>query len=80
MSSQEDLSERCADIIGGIIGKKPIFRAASTDCNIPLSLEVPAVSIGVYRGALAHTRGEWVEKASLTPGLEVGIRIALMLI
>jgi len=77
--SQDDLSERCAEIIGGVIGKKPIFRAASTDCNIPLSLGVPAVSIGVYRGALSHTRGEWVEKASLIPGLEVGIKIALML-
>ena len=32
----------------------------STDCNIPLSMGIPAVCFGVYEGQGAHTRSEWV--------------------
>ena len=55
------------------------FKSASTDCNIPLSLGIPAMCIGVYAGAGSHTRQEWVEKASLIPGLEIAIRVAAAL-
>ena len=34
--------------------------AGSTDCNIPLSLGIPAVCVGVVAGAGAHTREEYV--------------------
>lgn len=62
------------------VTKEPVyFKSASTDCNIPLSLGIPAVCIGVYNGGGAHTRQEWVEKASLVPGLEIAIRSALAL-
>ena len=79
MEKQHSLRDRCARVIESVIGKAPIFRSASTDCNIPLSLGIPAVSVGVYRGALSHTRDEWVEKASLTPGLMAGIGFVMML-
>ena len=32
-----------------------VFSAASTDANLPLSLGIPAVCLGITRGALAHT-------------------------
>lgn len=59
------------------VAQKPLYtRSSSTDCNIPLSLGIPAVCIGVYTGAGVHTREEWVLKSSLQPGLELAIRAA----
>ena len=63
-------------VISDVIGMPVNTKAASTDCNIPLSLGIPAVCIGVYFGEGAHTRQEWVRKDSLKPGLEVAIRVA----
>ena len=59
------------------IVKGPItVKSSSTDCNIPLSMGIPALCVGVYNGGGMHTREEWVEKASLKPGLELAIRVA----
>lgn len=61
--------------------KAPIsFKSASTDCNIPLSLGIPALCIGVYKGGGTHTREEWLKKSSLIPGLEVAIKTTLALL
>ena len=49
----------------------------STDCNIPLSLGIPATCFGLYRGAGAHTREEWLEIDSLLPGLKLGLSTVL---
>lgn len=43
-------------------------RNGSTDCNIPLSLGIPAICFGVCRGSGAHTREEKLEIASLHDG------------
>ena len=45
--------------------------AGSTDCNIPLSLGIPSVCVGSFRGAGAHTREEYVETDSLEEGYKV---------
>ncbi len=72
----DDLEAIIEPILEEII-KKPVgYASSSTDCNIPLSLGIPAICVGVYNGAGAHTREEWVEKKSLVPGLEFGIKIA----
>ena len=62
-----------------VIGKPVSRRSASTDCNIPLSLGIPSLCIGcsTYKGA--HTREEWLDKASVIPGLEIAIKAALAL-
>ena len=65
--------------IEAVIGSPVALKSSSTDCNIPLSLGIAALCIGVYRGAGSHTREEWVQKASLVPGLEVAIRTAYKL-
>jgi acetylornithine deacetylase/succinyl-diaminopimelate desuccinylase-like protein len=44
---------------------------------VPLSLGIPAHTVGTVEGDLLHTREEWVEKASLPQGLAV--IMALML-
>lgn len=52
-------------------------RIASTDANIPLSLGVPAVSIGGGgEGGGIHTRGEWYDAR----GRELGLRRLILLL
>ncbi len=59
-----------------VIGEKFTNRiysngSASTDCNVFLANGVNAICFGVYEGHGAHTRAEWVQKASLPIGLEM---------
>jgi tripeptide aminopeptidase len=50
---------------------------ASTDANVPLSLSLPAVSIGAGgRGGGAHTRDEWYQP----DGREFGLRRILLIL
>ena len=70
-------TEESAALIRSITGEEPDLCDASTDSNIPLSLGIPANTIGAVRGGLAHTREEWIAKDSLTPGL--ALVLALML-
>lgn len=52
-------------------------RSGSTDCNIPLSMGIPSLSLGCYRGDGAHTRGEYVEASSLHAGLQFAYDLIL---
>ncbi len=52
-------------------------RSSSTDANIPLSLGIPAVCVGVCDGGGAHTREEWLIKESLKPGVAIGLELIL---
>ncbi len=51
--------------------------SGSTDCNIPMSLGVPAVCIGNCMGNGTHTREEKVLKSSLVKGLKITTHILL---
>ena len=53
------------------------LRSGSTDCNIPLSMGIPSLSLGCYRGEGAHTRGEYVEISSLHAGLQFAYDLIL---
>ena len=75
----EQMAQICEGIIHEVAGLQAHRKSSSTDCNIPLSLGIPSLCIGVYAGGGAHTREEWVEKASLVPGLEVGIKSVMSL-
>ncbi len=52
-------------------------KAGSTDCNIPLSMGIPAVTLGVYMGAKSHTREEYVEISSIPVGLKIAADLIL---
>ena len=52
-------------------------RSGSTDCNVPLSMGIPAICVGCYEGAGAHTREEHVSISSLLPGLRFGCDMVL---
>ena len=66
-----------AGVIRAVTGQEPQFAASSTDSNIPLSLGIPANTIGTVAGGLAHTRQEWVDLASLPTGLTLALSLML---
>lgn len=66
-----------ADVIGTWYHDEIDFNAYSTDSNVPLSLGIRANTVGTVRGALAHTREEWIELASLSDGLKVALALML---
>ncbi len=57
------------------LGVRAVLDCASTDANIPLSIGIPAVSIGAGgRGGGAHTPAEWFHP----DGREIGLRRILL--
>ena len=52
-------------------GVKCNLTSGSTDCNIPLSLGIPAVCVGTHIGYGAHTREEKLLKSSVNKGLKI---------
>ena len=46
------------------------FTASSTDANLPLSLGIPALCLGITRGGLAHTVKEYIDIAPIPDGLK----------
>ena len=66
-------------VIETAIGGPVMLHSGSTDCNIPLSLGIPALCVGANIHEGIHTREEWVEKDSLLTGLAIAIRLGLAL-
>ena len=66
-------------VLREVINEQPVYESGSTDCNIPLSLGIPAITIGVYQGDGTHTRAERLKKVSLISGFEIGLKFALNL-
>ena len=77
MQKETDLMDRAARATRDHYGIAPSFRSGSTDCNIPLSMGIPAVCIGCAEGQGAHTREEYVQINSLKPGLGVAFQLIL---
>lgn len=65
----DEMIGRAHEATQRIYGRALSLESGSTDCNIPLSLGIPALCLGCYRGGGAHTREEFVEEDSLLPGL-----------
>lgn len=51
--------------------------SGSTDANVPHSLGIPSICVGVYVGGGAHTTEEWLLKESLKPGFAIGLELML---
>jgi tripeptide aminopeptidase len=61
-------------------GYIPVFGAGSTDSNLPISLGIPAVTIGAGgTGARAHAPDEWIDlaKPESLKGMQVGLAALL---
>ncbi len=62
------------------LGFKPEHEDSSTDSNVPMSLGIPAVTIGAGgKGGRAHALDEWIdiEKAPTVKGMRVGLAALL---
>ncbi len=75
--AQTALADRATAAVEQWFGVTPVRKAASTDCNIPLSMGIPSICTGCLTGYGAHTREEKVEIASLHPGLKVCFHMVL---
>lgn len=60
----------------GVEGKPGI---GSTDANLPLSLGIPAVSMGLTCGSGAHTTAEYIEIPPLAAGLQALVELIALL-
>jgi tripeptide aminopeptidase len=58
---------------------EPRYEAASTDANIPLSLGISAVTVGISHGGGIHTEAEWLDIAPCTAGIRQLLLLALAL-
>ena len=68
---QAVLAKKAWDVVYSVFGEEPKYRAGATDCGVPLSMSVPAVCFGSYDGGGAHSRGEWLDIASVPTGFEI---------
>ena len=73
----ESMVNKCKAICSQYVEGEIKTKSASTDCNIPLSLGIPAVCIGVYMGCGAHTREERVEIDSIPVGMKIAAELML---
>lgn len=68
--------ERQSALIGRILQAfdglpVPSRTSGSTDCNLPLSMGIPAVCVGLVQGAGAHTTKEYILPDSISDGVSV---------
>ncbi|HLH62020.1 MAG TPA: M20/M25/M40 family metallo-hydrolase [Ktedonobacteraceae bacterium] len=59
------------------IGIKPVYEASSTDANIPISLHIPAVCIGITQVERAHTLEEFLVVSPIGSGLAQFTRLCI---
>lgn len=73
----KELTERMQVIMHEYTGNTITTRSGSTDANTALALGIPSVTIGAMDGMGAHTRGEWVELASILPGQKIALAVLM---
>lgn len=67
-----------ADAALRYVGSPPvIYVSGSTDANIPLSLNIPSVCIGLTESANSHRLDEYIDTSSLPEGLQQLLLLAL---
>lgn len=74
---RQDMIRIAQDISEELTGIRPDGISGSTDCNIPLSMGIPSICYGTVSGEGAHTREEYVVKASLKTGYQVAFASVL---
>ncbi|HEX7735694.1 MAG TPA: M20/M25/M40 family metallo-hydrolase [Ktedonobacteraceae bacterium] len=71
-AGERDLSDPLVQLAGQVLqwlGIEPHYGSSSTDANIPISLNIPSVCIGVTHGEHAHTLQEFLHISPLGSGL-----------
>ncbi len=59
------------------VGLEPQYQVSSTDANVPISLGIPAVCVGVTIGEQAHTVHEFIHVRPIRDGLAQLLRLCL---
>ena len=73
----KDLIRRQSGLIQHYTGQPAHIQSGSTDANVPLSLGIPAVTLGTVAGGGAHTYEEWIEKKSMVVGQQLALATIL---
>lgn len=73
LKMQALLTAKYKRLIEMLTSQKVKLVSGSTDCNIPLSLGIPAISFGLCDGGGVHTTKEWIQTDSLYIGLQIAI-------
>ena len=64
-------------LVEAVTGRPCQVVSNSTDANIPLSMGIPANTLGTVRGGLPHTREEWVDLDSIEDGFKIAMGIIM---
>ena len=73
----QELMDRASAATARYYDSELTFGSGSTDCNVPLSMGIPAICVGCYQGSGAHTREEYVLIDSLLPGMKFALDLIL---
>ena len=73
----QELMDRASAATARYYDSELTFGSGSTDCNVPLSMGIPAICVGCYQGFGAHTREEYVLIDSLLPGMKFALDLIL---
>ncbi len=60
-----------------MVGASVSFQQSSTDANIPLSMGIPAVCVGLTDGGNAHRTDEYILPANLSRGMQALLLLSL---
>jgi acetylornithine deacetylase/succinyl-diaminopimelate desuccinylase-like protein len=74
--TDDPLVMKAAEVIRWM-GLEPTYEAASTDANIPISLGIPTVCVGLTRGERGHTVYEYIEVPPIGEGLAGIVRLCV---
>ena len=78
--TEERLIDAYRKAVAEVTGQEISLVSASTDANVAMSLGIAAVDMGVFRNGGTHTREEWLDKSSVSDGLNIFIRVIHSLI
>ncbi|HEY4385843.1 MAG TPA: peptidase M20, partial [Ktedonobacteraceae bacterium] len=76
ISREAPLIQLAAEVLRWL-GIEPRYYAASTDINIPLSLNIPAVCVGLTQGDHEHTLKEYLKISPIGTGFAQFLRLCL---
>lgn len=77
MEKQAMLEESCCAALTHYTGLLPAVSSGSTDCNVPLSMGIPSICFGVYRGDGEHTREEWIDTETISAGMKAAASVLM---
>ena len=75
--SQTDPLVQLASKVLQWVGIEPVYAASSTDANIPISLNIPAICVGVTHAGGAHTMEEYIRVPPIAEGLAQLLRLTV---